>query len=404
MTKNEKLCILCNALYTLASGMSAVFMNVFLYTYTGSLSVMAIYTCIRIAMFPICFTIAGKMARKIHYGITLSIGLMFLVVQLLFVLTCNELFGIYHYYVYIVALFYGIGEGFYYLSLNTLHQLVTTPQTRNTFLGLGGVLNNIASVVAPLMATFIIDVSMDDMNGYINIFKIVVVVFIFMAVIALLINERGNSIEFSVLKCLSFQKDPQWKYVLMTYFIYGFRDSLVLALSGLLVYNATNGSGSLYGKLLACFAFLTILSYMFVSKTMVRTNRMKYYTLGAIFLSTATIVLVVFPNIYGAIYYGVVNAIASAFYSTPLSLISMNALNDYDKQENIVGRVIARETYLSISRCIGMLFIVLCHSLLPENVYLYVSVITLSLSPIVLVIYSNSYHKKRDAMKSLNQL
>ena len=137
---------------------------------------------------------------------------------------------------------------------------------------------------------------------------------------------------------------------------------------------------------------------------MVRTNRMKYYTLGAIFLSTSTIVLVIFPSIYGAIYYGVVNAIASAFYSTPLSLISMNALTDYDKQENIVGRVIARETYLSISRCIGMLFIVLCNKLLPDNIYLYVSVITLSLSPIVLVIYSNVYHKKRDAMKRLNQL
>lgn len=404
MTKNEKLCILCNALYTLTSGMSAVFMNVFLYTYTGSLIVMAIYTCIHIALMPICFTIAGKMALKIHYGITLSIGLFFLVIQLLFVLYCNELFGIYHYYVYIVAIFFGIGEGFYYLSLNTLHQLVTTPQSRNLFIGVGGVLNNIASVVAPLLATFVIDASMDDMSGYINIFKIVVVVFIFMSVLALLINVKGNPMNFSVMKSLSFQKDSQWKYVLISNFIYGFRDSLSLALSGLLVYNATNGSGSLYGKLLACFAFLTILSYMFVSKTMVRTNRMKYYTFGAIFLSTSTIVLVIFPNIYGAIYYGVVNAIASAFYSSPFNLIAMNALNDYDKQENIAGRVIARETYLTISRCLGMLFIVLCNKIFSETIYLYVSVITLSLSPIILMLYSNRYHKKRDAMKSLNQL
>ena len=401
MTRNEKLCIFCNSLYTLASGMSAVFMNVFLYTYTGSLAVMALYTCIRIAMFPICFTIAGKIARKVSYGITLSIGLVFLIIQLLFVLTYNELFAVYHYYVYIVALFYGIGEGFYYLSVNTLNQLVTTPQTRNSFLGISGVIGNFASVVAPLLATFIIDLSISDMNGYINIFKIVVCLFVIMTIVALMIKEKGNPSNFSVIKCLSFQKDPQWKYVLTTYFIYGFRDSLVLALSGLLVYNATNGSGSLYGKLLAIFAFLTILSYMFVSKNMVRTNRMKYYTIGGIFLSSATIVLVLFPNIYGAIYYGVVNAIASAFYSTPFSLITMNALNDYVLTENIVGRVIARETYLSVSRCIGMLFIVLCSYLLPENIYLYVSVILLSTSPIILVIYSNLYHRKRDAQKNL---
>ena len=60
MTKNEKLLISSSTLNTLAGGMSAVFMNVFLYTYTGSLTVMALYTCIRIGMFPICFTIAGK--------------------------------------------------------------------------------------------------------------------------------------------------------------------------------------------------------------------------------------------------------------------------------------------------------------------------------------------------------
>ena len=93
-----------------------------------------------------------------------------------------------------------------------------------------------------------------------------------------------------------------------------------------------------------------------------------------------------------------------AFYSSPFNLITMNALNDYDKQENIVGRVIARETYLTISRCLGMLFIVLCNKMLSEMIYLYVSVITLSLSPIALAAYSNRYHKKRDAMKSLNQL
>ena len=174
---------------------------------------------------------------------------------------------------------------------------------------------------------------------------------------------------------------------------------MILALAGLLVYNATNGSGSLYGKLLSFFALLTILSFMFVSKTMVRTNRMKYYTWGAIFLSSATIVLVLCPNIYGAIYYGVVNAISTPFYSGAFNMITMNALNDYAEKENLVGRVIAKETYLSVSRCIGMLFIVACHYFLSESMYLYVSVITLSLSPLLVVLNANLYHKKRDQLK-----
>ena len=32
----------------------------------------------------------------------------------------------------------------------------------------------------------------------------------------------------------------------------------------------------------------------------------------------------------------------------------MNAIQDYAAQENVVGRVIAKEAYLSIGRCLGM--------------------------------------------------
>ncbi len=401
MTRNEKLIIACTVLYTLASGMSAVFMNVFLYTYTGSLSVMALYTCIRIGLFPICFTLAGKIARILNYGVMMSTGLVFLFFQCFFVLNYNHLIEANNNWVYFVALLYGIGEGFYYLSINTLNQLVTTPKTRTMFLGISGILSNISNVVAPLLASFIIDCSLSDMDGYLNIFKIVLVIFGFIAILGLLVNEKGNPMPFSVLKSLTFQNDPQWKYVLMTYFLYGFRDSLILALAGLLVYNATSGSGSLYGKLLAFFSFMSIISYMYVSKRMVKENRMKYYTWGAIFLASSSMALVLFPNIYGAIYYGIVNSVSYAFYGSAFNIITMNAINDYAQNENLVGRVIAKETYLSVSRCIAMLFIVACNYLLPENLYLYVSVILLSCFPIILVIYANIYHKKRDALKNI---
>ena len=67
----------------------------------------------------------------------MSTGLVFLFFQCFFVLRYNELIANNHNWVYFVALLYGIGEGFYYLSINTLNQLVTTPKTRNTFLGPG---------------------------------------------------------------------------------------------------------------------------------------------------------------------------------------------------------------------------------------------------------------------------
>ena len=401
MSKNEKLILICNALFTLANAMGAVFMNVFLYTYTKSLPIMAMYTCVRIAMFPFFFTFAGKLARKLNYGITLSIGLLFFAAQLFMVLSFHEYFGSSIYLVYLAAVLYGVGESFYYLSVNTLNQLVTSPSSRNTFLSVNGVLTNIANVVAPLVASYIIDSSINDIMGYMTIFKVVLVVFVISAILGLLVNEQGNKSEFYVIKNLRFQNDPQWKYVLMTYFLYGFRDSLILALAGILVYNATSGSGSLYGKLLAVFAVLSILAYMFVSKYMLRNNRMMFYNIGAYLLASSTIVLVLVPNIYGAIFYGVVNAIGTAFYSTPFSMITMNACNDYADHENITGRIIAREIYISVSRCGSMLFIVLCYNIFKGDLYLFISVMILSLMPIVHMIYANRYHKNRDKQKEI---
>ncbi len=395
MTKNEKLLISCSVLFALASGMSAVFMNVFLYTYTGSLTVMALYTCIRIGIFPFCFTLAGKAARKIGYGVTMSMGLIFMFFQLFYVIQFNQLFALNTDLVFVAAILSGFGESFYYLSVNTLNQLVTTPESRADFLSISGILSNISNVAAPLIATFIINLSGSDTNGYLNIFKIVLVVYGFISVLGLNIKAKGNMTKFSVLKSLTFQKDKQWRYVLLTHFIYGFRDSLILSLTGILVYNATDGSGSFYGRLLSLFSLLTILSYALASRLIKKHNRIKYYTYGAFFVASTAIVLVLIPNIYGALYYGVVNAVASPFYNVPFTIITMNALSDYSKTENLAGRVIAKETYLSLSRCLGLLFVVLCERIFPENVYLYIAVLTLSISPIILVTYSNIYHKKR---------
>lgn len=51
-TRDETTTILIACLFNLANAMSAVFMNVYLYAYTGSLVVMSIYTIVRIGLFP----------------------------------------------------------------------------------------------------------------------------------------------------------------------------------------------------------------------------------------------------------------------------------------------------------------------------------------------------------------
>ena len=404
MSLNEKLMIVINCLYALGNAMSAVFMNVYLYAYTGSLVVMSIYTIIRIGLFPFFFTIGGKWTLKHRFSHTLTAGLLLIMGQLVFVLFSSDAFARMNGLVYVAAAIFGMGEGFFWFSVNSLNQLVSSSASRSLYLSNIGIFNNISSIIAPLASTLIIDLSGSDFDGYVHIFQLVLVIYAFIALLSLKITARSSGQPFSVLRCLTFQKDAQWRYCMISTFLYGMRDSLVLTLSGLLVYNATGGSGSIYGRLLAVFAVITIGSYRFVAVHMRRDNRMVYYRIGSVLLASSTIVLVLCPNLFGAIYFGVVNAIATPMYSNPWQIIMMNAIQDYAGSENVVGRVIAKETYQSVGRCLGMTCIVLCYLWLPDSLYLPVSVIFCSSFPVILTVYATGYHRRRDRLKVAGKL
>ena len=394
LTENEIKMFTVNSLFTLSNALSSVFVNVFLYVYTKSLIVMTIYTCLKIMMYPPLFTLSGKIASKKNFGLTLSIGLIIMMIQLIFILYFNELFGQYHFLVYLSAITLGCGEGFYWLSIVSLNQYVSTPKTRNRYFGILGIVNNLASIIAPLLATGLIEAAPDDMAGYTTIFKVVLILYAIISTLSFTVRISVPSGPFTVLDKLSL-KDKHWEYVFISTLLFGIRDSMILTLAGLLVYNATGGSGSSYSKLLALFAVVAIASFAVMIKMMNNRNRDLYYFIGCVLTASSTIVLVLIPNMFGAVYYGLVNAFASPLYSNPYNVLYMNGISHF-KNENLIGRVIGRECAMTIGRCGGMIFIVLVYLLFGEPFYLPVSVVIVSLSPIALFLY---HHKTYPLLK-----
>ena len=78
-------------------------------------------------------------------------------------------------------------------------------------------------------------------------------------------------------------------------------------------------------------------------------------------------------------------------YIAGLFAIAMNNIQKYAEDENMIGRVIVKEVYLSIGRCFGMFLIVMSSWILPENLYLPVSVIFCSLFPLILYWYAKNH-------------
>ena len=399
LNRNEKLLVLINAIYFIAATMSAVFVNVYLYAFTGSIYSMTLYAMVRFTMIPLGFYVGGMLSRKLSLSTILSIGLLIIISAFAFLLGFNHLFYDNYYLIFVVGLVLGSGEGLYWFSINSLNLQCSTKATRAKFVSTMAIFNSASTVVAPFVATMIVRLASTDAQGYIRIFQIVIVLQIIAALISRKVENIYVNKSYTVLDKLNLKHDVQWRYVMVSHFIFGVRDSLLIVLTSILIYNATGGSGSLYGDLLTGFAVLNLLANFAARRLIERQNRLYMYAFGAILLFTSTMVLVLYPSIIGAIYFGVVNAIGNPFMVNTFNIIMMNALQDYMEEENIFGRIIAKEFTLNGGRLLGMASILIFATFIPEPLSLIVAVTFCSSFALILVVYAFKYHKQRELLK-----
>ena len=216
------------------------------------------------------------------------------------------------------------------------------------------------------------------MSAYRTIIIIIFILYIIVAIISLPIRIKSEKSISSLKKSFNF-KDKMWRDHCVAVVLYGLRNSLTLVLTGLLIYNAVQ-SGNLYSRLQSVFALITIIVFYLLTKKKDKTKIKTDFIFGVVVAILSVSVLVIFNNIYGAIFFGVTNALCTCYYDNSYNYLSANIISNY--MDDMVERVVARETCLSIGRCLGMGIIVLFYFILPDNLYLKVSVISLSLSSI----------------------
>jgi MFS family permease len=401
MTKNEKRLLVVNALYFLSGTMSGVFVNVYLYAFTGSLVEMTIYAMVRFGFFPLGFLIGGILGKRTRLATSLTSGLVIIIATLGFLLIFTELIKMNYAFIYLIGVAFGIGEGMYWFSANNLSLAVSEKKTRAMFVTTMSITNAISTVLAPSIAALIVSFSSTDTQGYLLIFQLVILLHTFTAYLSSTIDVAACKDNFTLLDKFKIKNDPQWRYMMTSHLIFGVRDSATLVIMGLLLYNALGSAGSLYSTLLIVFSILGIVGSTIVRKVQRRDNRLKLYTYGAFALFGAAMVLVLSPNLVGALIYGIINAIAAPFFINPYSIIVMNAMQDYMEKGSVYGHMIIKEVMLNIGRLIGMGFILIASVLLPESMYMAVAVFCSAIFAPILVIYAGNYHRQRD---NINQV
>lgn len=379
MSNLEKRTILLNTIFNFGSSLVSNFVSIYLFIYTKSIPMMCLYIIVRIGMFPLFFIIGSKLAKKHPFTLTYTLGLSLITCALIYALTAGKLFDANPYYVLIAAAIIGSGEGFYYFSANTCNQIVSTIETRSTFLSFNGMFTNISSLLAPIFASFILSLNVDEMIGYKRMLLTIIIVFIFVIFVAMSMNKRSEDEDSHIHTALSLKNDKKWKDHNTAVFLYGLRNGLELNTISILLYTVA-GSGGLYSKLNILFSFITIVSYRVIRRFLDKDKIDRTFKLGVVLKILGTYSLIFIPNVAGAIIYGVSNAFATVLYDHSYNYLSASIIGTYPKE--MTARVVARETYLSLSRCTSMLFVLICFKVLPSTIYLQVAVFILSLSAI----------------------
>lgn len=394
-TKDEIIVITITGVYTLAATMATTFINVYLFDYTNSYIVLNVYQLIRLGILGVVAFISAKLSYRLRMSTTLTLGLICITFSVMILLFLQERVADNMLYVYLIALVWGSGEGFFWISLNTLNQLITTPKTRGNYLGLNGAMTNIATIFAPLLSAQILAVHDIEIEGYYTMFKVVIAMFVIISFLSTLVKSPVQKLKFSVLDNLKTIKfDIQWNYVVRTQFLWGFRDAAVMSLTGILIYQSVT-NGAVYGRLLALFALIATLSNYVVGKVVEKKTRLTFHIIGALGIFTSGMSLVVLPGFLGAVAHGTLANLFFAFMSIPYSIIVMNIISDYMPNENIIGRTTTREIMTASGRVVGLSFLLVIITINPDLFGLKLALSLIYIANLLIALSTYIYdHKK----------
>jgi len=387
LTLNEKAMMAIVGLFIFVMSLASVFVNVVLYVISGSLVTLTLYSILRFGLFPFAFILGATLSNRYKIVFSLMFGLVLLTLGFLGILFADHLLESVWYMIYILAFIFGLGEGLFWFSMNALNQLVSSEKTRNTYLSVMGMVNAFAQIMAPLLATFILTLTATDSAGYTIIFQLVIVFMLVIIFIGFKVDIPMLPTQFKMREIKVFTKHKDLNLVHLTHFMFGLRDSLVLVTSGILIYNATGGSGSVYSRLLALFALISIISFEVMRRFNNEKTMINLFIFGGFIMSISLLVLVYVPTLFGAIIFGLLASLAGPFYVVPIQTISMSTVGKHMGKSNMFSLVIARETSLTSGRVLGMIFVVSLSIFFPNN-FIIIAVSTLSIFPLALTLFS----------------
>ncbi|MDF2985387.1 MAG: hypothetical protein K0R50_897 [Eubacterium sp.] len=348
MSKKAKILLVISALFTMAMGLSNVFVNIFLWKKSNNFIVIAQYNLMHYVLVPPTFILAGWLSKKKNGIWSLRLGILFFILFFGFILFLQNSVTR---FIFPIGALYGIAAGFYWLAYHVLSFDFTSTENRDTYNGFNGSISGVCGAVAPITAAYIIDKNILT-NGYTIVFSTSLILFVILIGISFLLKADNYGTKLKFKKIFSGNCND-WNNLRKSIAAWGFRDVIIGFLIIVLVFKATGselavGKFSLYASLISSAAF-------YVEQKIIKPGlRLVSMLFGAILMFIAVWGLVANISYGSLIFYMIMEAAFVPFFLVPLASASFNIISIQHEEDLRVEYIINKEIVLNGGRIVSI--------------------------------------------------
>ncbi|WP_274365110.1 MFS transporter [Paenibacillus thermotolerans] len=358
LSKEAATTIAIHSCYQLGASMSGVFLNLYLWRLTESLFINGLYTLLTYVIGPFAFAFAGKFAKTRDRLFTYRLGIGSTALFYFFVIVAGE--RVVDYF-YLFALLSGISAGFYWLGYLTLMYDVSTDDNRIRYLGLNSIAFNLAGLIGPAFAGFLISRS-GGLQGYMIVFTLAFFMFLLTTVGSFRLKSVGTHHKSYYLRMLPllYRKNKPFRHGLYGWLFIGMYQGLMLFLPNILLY-AVLEKEDLVGYAGGLLLALTVTTSYLLSRFGRGELAKRYIMVAAVSFTSGALILLVF----GVHVWSVLLFAVSFFGFTPLLVNSFSAyhyrlVGQLPLKGNLrIETIVARESFINAGRVLGLLFLIM---------------------------------------------
>ncbi len=344
--------LMIHGCFQFGASMSGLFLNLYLWRLTHDLTVNGFYNMIVFLFTPVAFAIGGWITKRKDRMVTYRLGILMIALFYLLVVIAQE--NVASWYVPF-AIFQGLASGLYWTGYLVLMYDVSTENNRVRFLAINMVVFNLAGLLGPALAGFIIQFN-EGLRGYIITFLLAFIMFVVASIISFRIPlEKSHHRAYHLnLVGLVMRRNAQWVGGLLAFFVLGLFQGIMLFLPNILLYQ-TVGREDYVGYLGVFFSALTVATGYIISRKAKKEQVRKH-----VLFSTSGILLGAAFLLYD------VTAWTVVFYMVAFSIcnpLAVNTLTSYYyrligklplKGQLKVESVVMREVFLNFGRVLSI--------------------------------------------------